>query len=111
MLVYPLLVLGLLYGEWLLGWFVLGHPPRPTIDDPKFLEGTSWVHPITVLGFFGLLPAACAALVLNVMDTTLTAQKSYFRVGVRLLLLFTIWYGFIIHLSWDPGGIFDWWLD
>src|SRR5262249_48228957 len=35
---YPLLLLFLLYATWFTAWAVLGHRPRSSLDDPKFIS-------------------------------------------------------------------------
>ena len=35
---YPLLLLASLYGTWFTAWVVLGHRPRSSLDDPKFIS-------------------------------------------------------------------------
>jgi len=57
LLLYPLLVLASLSGEWLLARLALGHPPRPSADDPKQIAGSRWLHGITALAVLGILPA------------------------------------------------------
>ncbi len=34
---YPLVLLASLYLTWFAGWVALGHPPRPSLDDPKYI--------------------------------------------------------------------------
>jgi hypothetical protein len=40
-LLCPLLLVASLDGQWLLSWAVLGHIPRPSLDDPKYIDGAS----------------------------------------------------------------------
>ncbi len=35
---YPALLVGSFYGLWLVAALVLGHPPRPMLDDPKSIS-------------------------------------------------------------------------
>lgn len=107
---YPILLLASLYGQWLLSWWVLGHRPLPSLDDPKYKDGASWMHLVTFALLMGLLPAACGALVLNIRYVL----KRHLR-GVRLLLriaaVVLLWAGTIVLLSRDPGGVVYWWMD
>jgi hypothetical protein len=107
---YPLLLLASLYGQWLLSWVVLGHRPQPSMDDPKYIDGASWMGYITTIAFIGLIPAGIMALVLNVVHI---AYHRLSAMGVlrRALLLFMLWGGAILLLRWDPGLVVYWWLD
>src|SRR5215218_1910999 len=64
-LAYPLLLISALYGEWLLAWHALGHVPRASLDDPKDVEGSSWMHLPAGLLLMGFVPAAVAAMFCN----------------------------------------------
>jgi hypothetical protein len=35
---YPLFIIGSLYATWLAAWCVLGHQPRVSLDDPKYIS-------------------------------------------------------------------------
>ncbi len=109
-LMYPLFIIASLYGEWFLAWFILEHPPQPSLNDPKFIDGSSWMHPITLVAFLGFLPVACVALVLN----SLYIIKGGLRRNHRILILFTfliLWLGTYGLLRWDPGQVVNWWFD
>ena len=34
---YPFLILASFYATWLTAWWILGHRPRPSFDDPKLI--------------------------------------------------------------------------
>jgi hypothetical protein len=108
-LLYPLVVVAMLYGEWFLAWSALGHPPRPSLDDPKHI-GSNWMHAITGLALFGLLPVAGAALILNVMHLVIN-RPSAVRSVVRFVALVEVWVAVYALISWDPGRVFYWWAD
>jgi hypothetical protein len=103
-------VVAALYGEWLLAWLVLGHPPRPSLDDPKGVPGSSWMHVVTALALLGMVPAAAAALALNVAHL-LTARPSAVRGVARLVALFGLWLAVFALLRWDPWRVVYWWMD
>lgn len=108
-LLYPLFVGIVLYGEWFVAWLVLGHPPRPSLDDPKDIVGSSLIHNITLLALAGMLPVALAALVLNVMVAI--KRLSIGRSAMRLVVLITLWLAMFTLLRWDPGQVVYWWFD
>ena len=109
-LAYPLFLIGSLYGEWFMAWYMLGHEPQPSVDDPKYISGSSWMHPITGIAIMGFMPAACAALVLNtlyVIDRRLRGR----RLAIRVACLLALWLGMIALIRFDPHPILEWWLD
>lgn len=109
-LAYPLLLVGCLYGEWLLAWLILGREPQPGLDDPKFISGSSWIHPVTGLAIVCFVPAACAAVVLNTLyaiDSRLQGR----RLAARVVLLTALWLGTIALLHQDPHRVLGWWFD
>src|SRR4051812_26626615 len=66
-LVFPLVVLASLYGQWLLSWAMLGRPPQPSWDDPVHIVGASWMHPITSLAIIGFFPGGGCAVLINIL--------------------------------------------
>jgi hypothetical protein len=109
-LLWPVLVVALLYGEWLLATWSLGHIPRPSIDDPKDIAGSNWLHVFTVLAILGALPAALLALGLNIVVIRATRPnllRSLIRVGAVLVS----WAVLVCLVKWDPGAVLYWWVD
>src|SRR4051812_2121677 len=78
----PLMVVGTLYGEWLLATWSLGHPPRPSLDDPKDIAGSSWMHEITMLAILCAIPGAIAAFSLNAVEIGVN-RRSTSRAAIR----------------------------
>ena len=72
-LIYPLIALATLYAEWLLAWYVLGHRPRPSLDDPKFIVGSNWMHPFVTIVILGMVPFLFFAIASNLF----LARKIY----------------------------------
>lgn len=63
---YPMLLLGSLYATWFTAWMVLGHRPRFSLDDPKFISPiVSVLHDVTVILTMGLTFAFLSTLVLS----------------------------------------------
>jgi hypothetical protein len=108
-LVYPLFPLGLLYGQWFLSWYMLGHAPRPDWDDPKFISGASWMHPVTTIALLGMFPAAGGALAFNTLHVVINRVR-----GIRLMLRIVgvplLWLGTIALPRYHPM-VLVWWLD
>jgi hypothetical protein len=60
--------------------------------------------------FLGVLPAAIAGIVLNLI--WVVDHKGSAIVGVaRLLLFWTMWRALFVILKWDPLTVSKWWLD
>jgi hypothetical protein len=96
----------LLYGQWLLSWVMLGHMPRPSMDDPKFIDGASWMHPITFFGFVALIPTAITAV----------GAIAWYAAAGRPRTLDLAWRAAIVGAAfglvfWDPFHVAVWWLD
>jgi hypothetical protein len=109
-LFWPVLVIALLYGEWLLATWSLGHIPRPSIDDPKGVAGSSWMHILTLIAIFGAVPAAALALVLNatvISICRLTVLRGLLRIAAVMLSWAVLWALFRL----DPGAVLFWWFD
>ena len=111
-LVYPLVFLACLYGQWFLSWYVLGHVPRPSLDDPKYIDGASWMHPVTSVALMGLLPSAGAGLALNGLHVVLN-RPGLPRTALRMLCLLGLWAGTVVLLRWDAKTyqVVEWWTD
>lgn len=105
---YPLVVLALLYGEWLLAWWMLGHPPRPSLDDPKSIAVASQMHLLTALALMSLLPAGWGAVVATVVDA-LSQRLPRRSLLIRAACLLAPWMGTFILLRSDPGRVLYWW--
>jgi hypothetical protein len=105
----PLLSLVVVYGQWFLSWVLLGHAPRPSIDDPTSIEGASWMHPVTFVAILALLPNAATAIFLNAWYVAERRDPS--RVLGRLLIVLGLALGPIALLAGDPGRVLYWWLD
>ena len=56
---------------WGMAWFQLGHPPTPSIDDPKAIGGPffAWTHDTTILLLILLIPETGLAFLLLGIQT------------------------------------------
>lgn len=107
---YPLLLFGCLYGQWLLSWWMLGHQPRPSLDDPKDIAGASWMGWMTGCAILGWMPAFFAAAVLQTVRG-LRERRPGPNAALRLGLVFALGLGTLALLRADPGRVVSWWLD
>jgi hypothetical protein len=65
------LILASLYATWITAWGVLGHPPRPALDDPKSI---SPVVDVPLVATYLLLRGVPFALLLSI-PLTLTVTE------------------------------------
>ena len=107
---YPVLLLGALYGQWLLSWWVLGHRPQPSLDDPKYIDGANWMHVVTYFALLGFVPAGCGALALNTLYLVGHRLRGH-RLLMRIAVVGALWLGTFLLLRWDPGLVLYWWFD
>lgn len=106
----PPLVLALLYGEWILATWSLGHVPRPYLDDPKDIAGSNWMHIVTALAIVGAMPAALLAFVLNVVEIGIN-RPTVTRGASRIIVVIVSWVALFALFRWDPGAVLYWWFD
>jgi hypothetical protein len=110
-LVYPIAVSGLFYGEWFLAWHVLGHQPIAWENDPKYIDGSSWMHGITAVALIGILPVGAGAVFTNIMYLV-RVRPTAVQAGIRLQTLVALWLAMYVLVFTDPYyPIGEWWMD
>jgi hypothetical protein len=109
-LAYPLLFAVMLYGQWLAAGIVLGHPPRPSIDDPKFVPVSTDLHVGTEVALLAIPWAMYAAAVLNVAHAV-CARPAGSCMVTRFSLMVCLWAALGAIFAWDPGRVLYWWYD
>jgi hypothetical protein len=109
-LIYPLIAVGMLYVQWILSWYMLGHKPIPLTDDPKYINGASWMHLITTVALLGVIPAGFSALAFNIAHIC-RQRSSAAQVSIRLCTLAGLWLGMFVTLARDSDSIMEWWMD
>ena len=113
LILYPLWLLSSFYITWLVAWIQLGHPPRPSLDDPRS------IGILTDVFYFGsgmlllLTPALALAGLMASFSFPIGKTRSkrvFFRLVLALLygLLCTL---VIITLRTDPGNVIQCWFD
>jgi hypothetical protein len=110
-LAYPLLFIGLLYGEYYLSWHYLGHPPLTNgNDDPACIDGSSWMYPLVAIALIGLYPTTPIALLSNIAYIVYY-RPSAVQASIRLYTLVGFWLGVFVLIYRDPQKVMVWWLD
>lgn len=105
---YPTIPVTALYGTWLIAGLVLGHMPRPSIDDPKHISLLVTV-PYVLTGIL-LVTYPAAAIIGAAMQLSLP-HHSWIQ---RLLSCTTnviVWIAVVMVLRWDPLHVATWYLD
>jgi hypothetical protein len=98
------------YAEWLACWWIIGHPPIPYADDPKYIDSPIVLAWATVVLFLLSLPAAFFSLWCMAYQAYLDFPKTLLG-GIRSfipVLLLLLSYA-VLHL--DPSRVFDWYFD
>ena len=108
--VYPVVVVAAFYAEWLYAWLVLGHQPRPSIDDPKDVPSSGWLSVLVIILLLGLLPAAVTALWLIAIHAMDSDGQSR-RLRAQMIGLVTLWPALVLWPRWDPCRVLEWWFD
>ena len=112
---YPVLMLASLYATWFVAWAVLGHQPRPSLDDPKYI---STLVDIPYVFTMILIIAMPGAMVLAVGMTPLHLRKSgsstnsvAVKTTLALLILAALWAATIAVCRLDPWNVSMWYMD
>jgi hypothetical protein len=105
----PLLLLAL-YGTWWAGRLSLGHWPRPSLDDPKAIDGIKAPYFATGMMLL-LLPAALLAPLAAMASVWLAPHAERKRTTVEALMALA---GVVLTIAisrWDPHDVLAWFFD
>jgi hypothetical protein len=103
----PAVVVFYLYATWATAWYVLGHRPRASLDDPKFISPIVLV-PYVMFAFsltLGWMICGCSGLLLS---SIFLARRR--NIGPLLALPFAWFLGYLA-LMLDPLNVFYWYMD
>jgi hypothetical protein len=103
----PLVPLVYLYATWVTAWCVLGHRPRPSLDDPKSISPVVEVPYCMFLVSVEMAAPFClgTGLLLAVVGAV---RRSAFG---PLLAVPLAWLAAYLLLRWDPLGVLYWYMD
>ena len=108
---YPVVLVASFYATWAIAWVMLGHMPRPSLDDPKYISG--WVILPYCISMV-LLIAFPTALGGGVIWTVWSGVQRKFRgltTASAFTLLMAVWIAAITFLRIDPWRVGDWFMD
>ena len=102
---YPVWLASSFYVTWIIAWIVLGHRPRPMLDDPKYIGGVMdlvcAIPLIMAMGFPLLTPLGFAA---SFICPIRICQRSRIRQITALSLIYIMLFvGALLLLRVDPG--------
>lgn len=105
---YPFVLMSGFYGTWLAAWLVLGHIPRPSLDDPARI---SWIvtilYGLTGLLLVAMLPALLIGAMLKIFNFRYPLLRRFLHFGLFVML----WAVTILFLRWDPVRVIEWYMD
>jgi hypothetical protein len=114
--IYPYLILSSFYATWLAAWCALGHRPRVSLDDPKYIGpvvDAVGAVPV-ILAEFGipLIWFVCAPVMFAVSYWNMAQKKTPPWNGtLQLLVPLFAWLSAYAILRGDPGWVIEWYFD
>jgi len=97
-----------IYFTWLVAWLTLGHPPRPSLDDPRQISPiVNIVYFIAVLFLVSLPVSVITGPIVQLIDAgrSLPIRVTYATIS------FFVSVGAILLLRWDPLDVVYWYMD
>ena len=112
---YPILLLVSLYTTLVAAWYALGHQPRPSLDDPKFIGPlVNGPHFATWMLLDGFLPVLLFNAVLGTIEFVRTlhaGRESLGRFAATVGPPMLSWPLVFLWIKADPGDVFNWFMD
>ncbi|MCP3916287.1 MAG: hypothetical protein GY711_12090 [bacterium] len=112
---YPALLVSSFYLTWFGAWLVLGHAPRPNLDDPRSI---GLLVDVPYIATMVLMIGFPAAIVLGVVMTPVVVVRRAPSGGKRLLFGFLalaglalLWSATLWFLRADPWDVGTWYMD
>ncbi len=109
---YPIIAASCFYLSWIVAWLMIGHQPRPMLDDPENIGGVMdiayVISMVAVMSVPMLTPVGFAASFFCPVnsDRNRIAKSSILAI-VYIGMCFALW----LLVRADPGDIFEWWMD
>jgi hypothetical protein len=109
---YPLLAAICFYSSWLVAWVMLGHVPRPMLDDPKSIGGImDFAYIVATLSIISF-PILTPLFLCSSFFCPLRFSNHQVAQGLTLAIVYICMSAAIAMTIWyDPGNVVEWWLD
>jgi len=110
---YPLLLPSSFYATWVAGRLALGYWPRPSLDDPKSIEGgLMWFsYLVTMVLMFVGVPLFCFAVAAAALACIFRKPQGWSYQLLELLAALVLLVGFVLFARWDPHSVVEWYFD
>jgi hypothetical protein len=109
---YPLLAAICFYSSWLVAWVMLGHVPRPMLDDPKSIGGImDFAYLISLLSIISF-PLLTPLFLCSSFFCPLRFSNHRVAQGLTLAIAYICTSAAIVMTIWyDPGSVVEWFFD
>ncbi len=109
---YPVGLLTSIYVTWLTAWLSLGHPPRPSQDDPASINTPVLLMYAFAFWLFVLwLPALLLCVGFVIAEAVRVTRHRLGMVGILAGMAILIWSALFLVINVDPGRVIDWFGD
>lgn len=110
---YPLWLASSFYASWLIAWMLLGHRPRPNLDDPKsigaFMDVTNLLPLLLLMAMPALAPMGLAASFF--CPICVRPRLRVVRDLVLAIVYVVLCAVVLFTLRTDPWRVVEWWFD
>ena len=96
------------YLSWIVAWIVLGHPPRPSLDDPTQIGPA--VSAFYFLSGLFLISIPLLAIAGPVVQLSNSGRKLFVR-AIYSFVSLLITTATIVLFRWDPLHVMYWYMD
>ncbi len=109
---FPVLVLASYYATWGAGRLALGHWPRPSVDDPKGIEGgLMWLYDFTMGLLMVGIPVFWLALPVLALVCLYKRPEGWLDRLLEMALALAFFFVLFIFTAWDPHSVIEWFAD
>ena len=110
---FPVLLATAFYVTWLAGRLSLGYWPRPSLDDPKQIEGGLMAVSYTTTAILVSIGVPAFCLVSLVAALVCIVRKPEGRTSrtTELAVAVILSAGFVLFALWDPQSVVVWFFD
>ena len=112
LIIFPFLLIGFFYASWFAAHHYLGHPPIPSVDDPKSIDGFwMWTYPCSLLLIIfgiplGIIIIACE-IIMKFSYPSRNQKNTLLKPVIGIILLIIAYW----IIGNEPNDILQWLLD